>query len=196
MTNPKYATATDKGRYYLLPGGENFPSVTNVLDAAFNKPVLVPWAAKVTAEAFWDRLPAAVLASMRGDTARTDFLKAVKGQVRVVKDTAADLGTRVHAGAEAKLLGKGGTLEPDVEPFVAQFIRWLTAFQVDLEEDIEAAEATIINRAHGYAGTGDIWAWLHLTPELEWTPNDRRLWLIDVKTSSTRPASSTASRAR
>lgn len=58
MTNPKHAHATDRGRYYTRPGtGEQLISVTNVLSEAVSKPALVPWAAKMTAEAAWDSSP-------------------------------------------------------------------------------------------------------------------------------------------
>ena len=191
MSKPKYAEATDRGRHYHHPKtGEIWISITNALDMAVNKPALVPWAAKVTAESFWSRLPDAVTASMGGSRAKDPFMREVKGQVRYVKDTAADLGTRVHDAAEALALGKTVTEDEEAAPYAAQVLAWMEKFGVDMNRDIEAAEATIINRTCGYAGTGDLWVHLHLAPDLTWTPRKRHLWLVDYKSSATRPADS------
>lgn len=190
MTNPKHAQATEQGRYYAHPiTGERWPSVTNILDTAINKPALVPWAAKVTDEAWARSLPRAVKLSRRPD-AFTEFRKEMKAQVRYVKDTAAGLGSRVHAHAEAHVLGKVIEHDDEVEPYALQLVAFFTAFGVDLARDVEAAEATVINRTHGYAGTGDLWVWLHLAPDGTWTPRKRWLWLLDYKSSATRPVTS------
>ena len=188
MTSPANAHATENGRYYVHPiSGETWPSVTNILDTAVNKPALVPWAAKVTAEYALEHLPEMV---RRARSDREQLLKDVKAQVRFVKDTAADLGTRVHAYAEAHVLGKTVEHDPEVEPYAKQLLNWFSVMNVRRDKDIEAAEATIINRTHGYAGTGDLWVHLHVAPDLSWTPRKRWLWLIDYKTSATRPAKS------
>src|SRR5581483_7910276 len=66
VTDPKLAVATDNGRYYRDPaGGPDLISVTNVIDTCVNKPVLVPWAAKVTAEYVMANLPTIVRRSLR-----------------------------------------------------------------------------------------------------------------------------------
>jgi hypothetical protein len=191
MTNPANAHATEQGRYYVHPlSGETWPSVTNCLDTAVNKPALVPWAAKVTAEYALEHLPELVRRARRD---REQLLKDVKAQVRFVKDTAADLGSRVHAYAEAHVLGKAVEDDPEVEPFATQLLAWFTTMGIRLDPekgDVVAAEATIINRTHGYAGTGDLWVNLRIAPDLSWSPRKRWLWLIDYKTSSTRPATS------
>lgn len=191
MTNPTHAQATDRGRYYQHPvTGERWPSITNVLDTVVNKPALVPWAAKVTAEAALRMLPALVKTS-RDHAARDLTLKEIKAQVRYVKDTAADLGSRIHAQAEARVLGKPVAEDEECAPYVEQLLEFFDRWGVDFDKDIEAAEATVINRAHGYAGTGDLWVWLHVGPDLAWTPRKRHLWVLDYKTSATRPVDST-----
>lgn len=191
MSKPKFAQASDKGRHYVHPtSGERWISITNALDMAVSKPALVPWAAKVTANAMWDRLPDAITASMGGARTREPFLREVKGQVRYVKDTAADLGTRVHDAAERLALGKAAVDDDEARPYAAQVLAWMETFGVNMDRDIEAAEATIINRSCGYAGTGDLWVHLHLAPDLTWTPRKRHLWLVDYKSSATRLADS------
>ena len=196
MTNPKYAKAMPgKGRWYIHPAtGEQWPSVTNVIDRAVNKPVLVPWAAKITAGKAWDLLPrmvAAILtpeceakkAADRCGKCQTCVTVALKAEVRAVKDTAADLGSRIHAHAEAHVLGKPLSDDPEVEPFVEQLLACWAEHGIDPDQDIEVAEMTIINRAVGYAGTGDLLVWM--------TVNGKRgLYLWDYKSSSTRPADS------
>lgn len=184
MTDPTFAgTMPGRGRYYFHPNGqEQWPSVTNVLDTSISKPALVPWAAKITAQKAWQVLPQMVKAS-RSLEARETLTKEIKGEVRIAKDMAADLGSRVHALAEAYVLGKPMGEDPEAQPFVDQVLRFYSDFGINPERDIEAAEATVINRRVGYAGTGDLWVWLNLD-------GTRRLWLIDYKTSLTRAVNS------
>lgn len=181
---PKQARATDKGRYYADPTtGASLISVTNVLDTCISKPALVPWAAKVTAEHIVNQLPHYVRA-VRTD--RDGALKEAKAQVRYVKDTAADLGTRVHARVEAHVLGTPYADDDEVEPFAEQAIAFFDAWGVDLTTQIEAAECTVANRTLGYAGTADLFVWLPTG-----AGGELQLWLVDYKTSSTRPVNST-----
>lgn len=186
MTNPTHAfDKPGRGRYYRHPvTSEEWPSITNVLDTCIAKQVsLVPWAAKVTAAKAWEMLPRLVAASRRPSEQEV-LTKELKGQHKLVKDQAADLGSRVHAQAEARVIGKPIAADPETDPFVDQLLRFFADFGVDFERDIEAAEATVINRTYGYAGTGDLWVWLKL-------PGRRRgLYVVDYKTSSTRAVDS------
>ena len=188
MTTPKLALATERGRYYLDPNpaydGALYPSVTNVLSAAIAKPVLVPWAAKVTAEYAMDNLGALMKAS-RDPKNRTEALRDLKAQVRYAREDAAELGSRVHTAAEAHNLGLPVTEDPDVVAFAKQYLQWLAEWGVDIEGDIAASEASVVHRDAGYAGTFDLLVWLR-----SGSGHARQLWLIDFKTSSTRPATS------
>lgn len=181
MTQPKHAQNTDNGRYYRDPAtGQQLPSITNVIDTAINKPMLVKWAAKVTAEHAVAYLPRWVKMAR---TDRDGLVKELKAQVPYVKETAADLGSRIHARVEAEVLGEPHESDDEVEPYARQAIDWFESWGVDFATDIEAAEATVLNRDLGYAGTGDLWVWLGYGP-------NRALWLVDYKTSATRPATS------
>jgi len=179
-SGPKHAYQNPgRGRYYRHPiTGEEWPSITNVLDTAVSKPALVPWAAKITAGKAWQMLPQMVYTSRR-PIEREALNKEIKSEIRIVKDMAADLGSRVHAICEAQVLGTPTPSDPEAEPFAEQAMRFFDDFGVDLEKDVEAAEATVINRTAGYSGTGDLW--LHLT-----IGGRRKLLVIDYKTSSTR----------
>ncbi|OPC84143.1 hypothetical protein B4N89_27325 [Embleya scabrispora] len=183
MTDPFWARHTDHGRYYLDPAtGELLPSVTNVIGTCVAKERLVPWAAKITAEWAADH-PDEIRDHVGAD--RAALIRAMTGAHVAITEHAMDLGTRVHAGAEAKVLGAPVPDDSEAAPYLCQLDKWLTAWRVDPDRDIEAAELTVINRTVGFAGTGDLLVWLR-TGRLR----RRQLWLIDYKSSATRPASS------
>ena len=184
MTNPRHARDTRRGRYYDDPaGGPALVSVTNVIDTAVNKSMaLVPWGVKVTVEYVlgnWKAIAHRVLTDPAGLT------KELKALHRDAKERAADLGDRIHKAAEQRLLGAPIAQDLEVMPYITQLELWLDAWGVDLDEHIEATEITVFHRRLGYAGTADLMIWLPTGPggRLE-------LWLIDFKTSATRPAKS------
>ncbi|WP_055696538.1 hypothetical protein [Streptomyces silaceus] len=184
MTNPKHARQTERGRYYSDPaGGPDLVSVTNVLDTSVNKSMaLVPWGVKLTVEHIFDDWKA-IARRLLGDRATlTKEIKAVHADVR---ERAADLGDRVHAAAEARLLGAPIPDDPEVAPYLDQFDLWLASWGVDPAEHVEATEITVVHRRLGYAGTADLMIWLPTGPARR-----LELWLIDYKSSATRPAKS------
>lgn len=183
MTSPKHAHDTDNGRYYTDPaGGPDLVSVTNVLDSCINKRALIPWAVKLTVEHVLDNHYDVTARAENDRPALTQELKAIHGNV---KETAADLGDRIHAAAEARILGKPIANDAEVAPYLTQFEQWLTAWTIDPGEHVVAAEITALHRRLGYAGTADLMVWLPTGPggRLE-------LWLIDYKSSATRSAKS------
>jgi hypothetical protein len=184
VTNPKHARETTHGRYYEDPaGGPDLVSVTNVLDTSVNKSMaLVPWGVKLTVEYVLDRWN--VLTGRVTDD-RTELTKELKAVHRSVREQAADLGDRVHNGAEARVLGAPIPNDPEVLPYVDQLDAWLASWGVDLAKHIEATEITCLHRRLGYAGTADLMIWL---PTGE--GGRLELWLIDYKSSATRPAKS------
>lgn len=195
MTDPTHAqNVPGKGRWYIHPNtGEMWPSVTNVLDVSVSKPALVPWASKAVAEKAVKELPRLVASMLVKDCkpkkvenecgkCRHCLIKELKREPGFVKDTAADLGTRIHDWAESHVLNKPQVIDPEVEPFGKQLLRFFDDFGVDMEKDIVASEATVVNRKVGYAGTGDLWVRLRCKG---WAR--KRLCLIDYKSSSTRP---------
>ena len=183
MTNPKHAQDTDNGRYYRDPaGGPDLVSVTNVISSGVAKFALVPWAVKLTAEHCVDnRLDVA----RRALKDREQLLKDIKAVHRNARDTAADLGTRVHDRAEAMALQAPFPADKEVDPYARQLALFWQRWGVDLNTDIVAAEITFAHRRLGYAGTGDLMIWLRTGPD-----RSKELWLVDYKTSAKRPASS------
>lgn len=199
MTSPTHARqVSGKGRWYFHPStGEQWPSVTNVIDLGVSKPALVPWAAKITEIKARDSVPRYVYLSRRKPCAATrvadrcgdciDCLsRQVRAEVKIAKDMAADLGSRIHAIVEARVTGVTVPDDPEAEPYVEQALAFFDDAGVDIATDVEAAEATIINRTYGYAGTGDLWLRLKVGAQRR-----QRLLLVDYKTSATRPVDST-----
>lgn len=183
MTNPRLAQETSQGRYYTDPaGGPALVSVTNVLGTAVAKHALIPWAVKLTAEYVLDNLNEV---NDRVEDDRITLTKEIKAVHREVKETAADLGDRIHTAAEAHVLGAPIADDPEVAPYLAQLVRWLAMWGVDLTEHVEATEITVFHRRLGYAGTADLLIWLPTGPD-----GVMELWLIDYKTSATRSAKS------
>jgi len=142
------------------------PSVTTILKAVDKSGPLVNWAKLETAKCAVRNLSLiSDLILAGGPQSAVDWLKRIPDYQR---DKAADLGTRIHALAEA--VGRGDTVEiSDVElPYIAAFRRFL-------EESgfaIELSEFMVCNLALGYAGTGDLIGKL-----------DGKRWLLDIKTS-------------
>lgn len=198
MTSPRHAEATAKGRYYHHPEtGEALISVTNILSVAMAKPALIPWAAKIAAEWAMDHLTTLVFRSRTED--RESLRKEISAQVTVARDKAADMGSRIHHLAEAHVLGIEVAHEDGDEacaPFVDQYVKFLTDFGVDITKDIESVELTVANPGLGYAGTLDLLVWLALDGYLPGQPvkplpgGKKALWLVDLKSSATRPATS------
>lgn len=187
VTDPKLAFATDNGRYYRDPlDGEAVISVTNAI-SEWAKPALAPAAAKATAEYIVDHLPAAVRAS-RTEEARQEFLREAKAHYRTVWENRRDLGSLVHHHAEALVLGTPMPHDERVAPFIDSYREWMDDFGVEIDRDVESAEVTVFGRSREtlrYAGTADLWVNLRHLPK----PFDRGRWLIDIKTSLTKPAS-------
>jgi hypothetical protein len=205
VTAPKHAREIKgKGRYYGscgegCPFGDQlYISVTNA-QSVVNKPALPPSAAKVAAETAWELLPRMVATSRepvnglngcdrkrvadRCGSCRFCVTSAMKAEYKAQWETKAELGTRIHAHAHAHVLGEPMVYDEEIEPFLDQYLAFLKGWDVDITRHVEAAETTILDRKHGYAGTGDIWLWLPTG-----RGGKRELWLVDIKTSLGKPA--------
>lgn len=160
------SVATEDGRYYDR-AGERFLSVTNILDKSLSKPALVPWAVKLTAEKAQQCLdyvlkhgtlpPKRKVQRIRkGQPVMLEVDHDVywKGEHGRVKDASAERGTIIHDWAEQWVLGA----EPDPpEGLEQECIGIVRAFDKYKIEPV-VAECTVYNRAHRYAGTGDLFA--------------------------------------
>jgi len=156
--------------YTFNTGSEVFsplPSVTTVIGVLDKSGPLVGWAKRETAACAVRNLD--MLVRMRetgGDAAATDWLKKIPDYQR---DTAADVGSRIHALAEQ--INRG--LEPAVTPDDAPFIEAYRAFLASFRPRFVAAEEMVVSLRHRYAGTFDAIAVI-----------DGETWLLDLKSGS------------
>lgn len=163
MSSPKFAE-TDSGgqRWYILDSGERFMSVTTVLGYV-SRFGLLDWAAKLAAEAAIEHAERVMLAAetdpcnatKTGDACgkcRACVIVWLANQHNVVRDAAADLGTRLHeATGHFDVFGEGGQVDDDVLPLFDNYRDWLEWYR----PTIVATDVTVISRKWGYAGSLD-----------------------------------------
>jgi hypothetical protein len=157
----------DARHRYSWNGGPLYPSVTTILGIK-DKPALVGWAKRETAACAVRNLN--VLERMvrsGGPQAAVDWLKRIPDYAR---DASADLGSAVHAAAEAIARGVSVPVAEDVAPFVAAYRRdFLEVFG----PRFIALEAMVCSERYEYGGTADAFAEI-----------DGEIWLLDYKTGA------------
>lgn len=164
MTEPALTVSVDGNRLYKHPvTGDLYPSVTSII-GCLDKPALVHWSAKETAKAAWAQRHA--LIALEDEGAAVDMLKSARYRSM---EKRANLGTTVHAIAEALATDQPlPKFDVEAEEYADQFLRWVADFDVTFE----AAEISVFNTTHGYAGTADGLARI-----------GGHRWLFDHKTS-------------
>lgn len=165
------------------------PGITGVI-GVLDKPALVGWAKRETAIAAvrnWHTVEQMVRQyPPSGDLQyhpAVSFLKATPGYQR---DSAADVGTRVHAIAEAVQKGEKPVIEDDVAPFANAYLRdFLEVYRP--ESHPLYVEARVYHSGGDgslvlpYGGTMDLYCKI-----------GGETWLIDFKTNRTGPYAETA----
>lgn len=164
---PSIGLVRDAHHRYSWNGGPWYPSVTTILGIK-NKPALVGWAKRETAACAVRNLAMLTrMAETGGPGAAVEWLKRIPDFRR---DQCADLGTRVHAVAEALARREPIEIDEDVRPYV-------TAYRRDFLEVFEprfiAVEAMVCSPRYEYGGTADAFA------EIE-----GEIWLLDYKTGA------------
>jgi hypothetical protein len=153
MAGPKHATTSARGgRTYKIPTDQGIvevPSVTTILNVVA-KPAIAGWAAKAVAQ--YAVANHDILTSMLERGQQEDAIKLLKGSPWTTRDTAADVGTRVHKLIESHIFG--GTPEPDEQeaPYWQSYLAFRQAYP-NLE--FLSSELTVYDLALGYAGTMD-----------------------------------------
>lgn len=137
--------AFDEKKHCYTWGGEKVPSVTTILQV-INKPVLVPWAVKMTGDYWLDCMKS-------GRTDYDEVYKESKASHRQKTDAAANIGTNVHNYAEAFFRGQPlPELKTDEAKRGADaFHKWVDANHIE----ILAVERRIYSKEYHYSGTTD-----------------------------------------
>lgn len=156
MSCPKNATTARGGKRFYTWRSEDYWSVTTIIGGGVPKPALLPWGIKMVAEAAVDSigfLPEMV------ERDRDEAIRYLKGSPYAKRDAAADLGTDIHAAAEAYALGQP---YPEWSILVKPYMRGYVQFLEDFTPTFTATEASVYNRTQKYAGTLDAIATLTL----------------------------------
>ena len=125
-------------------------SATSLISLALGIPKpLNEWHVRTACETAFDKF--ATLKAFHEDGDRDGAVKWLKDSRWTKTGAAAARGTDVHKAAEALALGTVPEVEPDIEPYVVQYRRFLE----DFSPEFLMAEAPVYNLTHGYAGTLD-----------------------------------------
>lgn len=155
----------DAAHRYYLDGEGPIPSVTTITKVYSTGDALVGWAKRETAACAIRNLE--LLTTMVQDGGKAAAQSWLQGIPDYQRDSAADLGSRVHALAEATVRGEDVEATPDEAPFVDSYRRWLD----EVGPDFIALEEMVCSTTHGYAGTLDAIGLI-----------DGERWLLDIKT--------------
>lgn len=147
-------------------------ATTLIKDALGTSQGLVNWAVNTTAEAAFDRHK--ILQQFVEDEDREGAVKWLRDQRWQKTGAAAARGTDVHRVAEALHLGEIVEYDAAIDPYVAQYRRFLE----DFRPEFLLAEAPVYNLTFKYAGTLDGVAVI----------NGQRL-VVDLKTTAHGPNS-------
>lgn len=164
VTDPRNATTTEQGRFYTWPPtNETFTSVTTILNV-LSKPNLISWAAKQAS------IYAMANAQRLWNQNRVEAIKECKEAHTRISSASSAIGTTVHHWVECHVRGKQWDPYEQDEPEHARFFK---AWELVYKPRYILSEATVYNRAKGYAGT------LDLVAEI-----DGKNILMDVKTGN------------
>lgn len=169
-TPPLGLTRTDRHVYSFNDGSTvvaGLPSVTTVIKVLDKSGPLVGWAKRETAACAVRNLD--MLVQMReagGDAAAVNWLKQIPDYQR---DSAADIGSRVHRLVEQLANGMEPEVTDEEAPYVASYRAFLAAYR----PRFLAVEEMVCSLRHSYAGTLDAIAVI-----------GGERWLLDVKTGS------------
>lgn len=168
VANSPGLTRNERHQYFYGDTGP-LPSVTNIIKVLDRSGPLIGWAKRETAASAVRNLD-----MLRGmiDTGGKEAAQKWLAQIPdYQRDTAADLGARVHGMADE--LARGGTPVPDPQamPYVQAYLKFLR----HTNPRVIHSEALVANLTHGYGGTLDLSAELF---------GDGVPGLFDIKTGS------------
>jgi hypothetical protein len=160
MSQPKAATTTSKGRTYGLElpppdGHKNLWSITTIIKGGLPAPALISWGIWAVARyavANVKRLYAMWTAAEGDEDAVDQVVKWLGGSPYREKTAKAEIGSFLHAVAQAKALQKP---EPKTPEALTPLLGSLAQFEADWQPVWEMSEATVYNVAESIAGTLD-----------------------------------------
>lgn len=159
-----YIQRTPDHRY--IYDGNTYPGVTSILRVIDKSDALMSWASRQTAEAALAMLP--TLPTLLESVGPSGAVAAMTARSSWKKDEAAQLGTTVHALAEAIVRGELAQIPPEAADHVRHYAEWWKASGWK----VSTTEAMVVNPEMGYGGTFDLLA----------RDADNRRVLADVKT--------------
>jgi len=168
-----------KGRYYELPNGTKYPSVTSIL-SCIGKPALINWAAKVerelvletSADLYCDCPTEPKMSRLAWMTTMSNRLGKSRAHQRALAK-AGDIGSQVHALIDWTLRAKL-CQEPGPSPTItSDKVQWAFSCWQNWAKSVDlkpiAIEQTVFSEVHGYAGTMDLLALVNgETVVLDW----------------------------
>lgn len=155
----------DEKHRYSWNDGAKVPGVTTVIKALDKSGPLVGWAKRETAACAVRNLP--LLTTMVKDGGPEAAVNWLKSTPDFQRDSAADLGTRVHVLAEALHRKQHIEVSEDEAPFVNAYMVWWDRYK----PKVLNAEFMVYSETHRYGGTADLAAVIN-----------GETWLIDIKT--------------
>jgi hypothetical protein len=157
----------DEKHRYQWNGGGKVPGVTSVIKSLDKSGPLVGWAKRETAACAIRNLE--LLTAMVKDGGPAAAVEWLKRTPDYQRDTAAQLGTAVHALAEAVSRGIAVEVDETTAPFVSSYMKWREIYK----PRVLNAEYMVYSETHRYGGTADMAAQIN-----------GETWLIDIKTGS------------
>lgn len=136
----------DHEKHAYTWGGAFVPGVTTILKC-INKPALMPWAVKMTRDYWLD-------AVSKGRTDHAAIHKESWNAHKKFTKAAADIGTNVHAFAEAALKGLPlpELLTDEAKRGAGAFHKWQASHKIKLL----SSERMVFSKEYYYAGTCDL----------------------------------------
>lgn len=176
MTPSRRVEVDRRGRFYELPDGARYPSVTNIL-SVIGKPALITWAANQerdmvirAAAALYEDLPTNGPRMTRlgfVSTLQNRLGKERAHQRELAKAT--EIGSQVHALIEWNLRRELGQRVSEEQAQISPKAAWaFTAYEkwrASVGFKPVMIEQTVWSRTHGYAGTMDFLADVTLNGE-------------------------------
>ena len=163
----------DGNHRYSWNGDAKVPGITTVIKMLDKSDVLAGWAKRETAKAAIRNLD--VLQRMVMEGGHENAVSWLKSMPGFQRDSAADVGTRVHAMAEAVAQGLLPEVATDILPYVEVYRRdFLDVYQPTFDPGY--LEYMVYSEEHRYGGTLDVACVIGG----EW-------WLLDYKSAADKP---------